>query len=285
MIMRSIELNRITAFILFLISILGYGQNGKAFVTFKSYEGYLSGYDIVKELHKQEKDTLFTRYFNSINAVDSVSKWDRVVKYVGKSLKDNQYLLLTKTYKLDIETRKLVKEEESKRTLLDKKGKKQIFIKRKFLKGGLVEEYKKDKGKETIGCYDKDGAKLNDKGCLLYTYSKVPKNKFENLRGEIKQRIYNVLSSSTGRLPPYILLNIEADYPSKKWFVTFSAPKDYKISNHLYSDLMISILNSLNNLKIEEYHFNKDLYGNYYNHSYTFPISFEALEVRKYHSN
>ncbi|AJA69276.1 hypothetical protein HX045_03390 [Myroides odoratimimus] len=79
---------------------------------------------------------MFTRYFNSINAVDSVSTWDRVVKYTGKSLKDNQYLLMTKTYKLDIETRKLVKEEESKRTLLDKKGKKQVYIRKQFLKGG-----------------------------------------------------------------------------------------------------------------------------------------------------
>jgi len=58
------------------------------------------------------------------------------VKYTGKSLKDNQYLLMTKTYKLDIETRKLVKEEESKRTLLDKKGKKQVYIRKQFLKGG-----------------------------------------------------------------------------------------------------------------------------------------------------
>lgn len=43
---------------------------------------------------------------------------------------------MTKTYKLDIETRKLVKEEESKRTLLDKKGKKQVYIRKQFLKGG-----------------------------------------------------------------------------------------------------------------------------------------------------
>lgn len=134
--MRQMQLNRITALILFLISVLGYGQGGSASDALIINRQLLSGYDIVKELNKQEKDTLFTRYFNSINAVDSVSTWDRVVKYTGKSLKDNQYLLMTKTYKLDIETRKLVKEEESKRTLLDKKGKKQVYIRKQFLKGG-----------------------------------------------------------------------------------------------------------------------------------------------------
>ena len=276
MIMRSIQLNRITAFILFLISILGYGQGGPASDALIINRQLLSGYDVVKELNKQEKDTLFTRYFNSINAVDSVSTWDRVVKYTGKSLKDNQYLLLTKTYKLDIETRKLVKEEESKRTLLDKKGKKQIYIRKQFLKGGLVEEYKHDKGKETIGCYDKNGAKLNDKGCLLYTYSKFPGHKFEAFYEDVKQKIQNYLYTSTGRVPSYILVNIEADYLSKKWFVTFSFPGDYKVSNHLYSGLVINTLNALNSLKIEEYHFNKDLYGNFYNRSYTIPFTFIA---------
>ncbi|EHO14014.1 hypothetical protein VSP10_08545 [Myroides odoratimimus] len=276
MIMRQMQLNRITALILFLISVLGYGQGGPASDALIINRQLLSGYDIVKELNKQEKDTLFTRYFNSINAVDSVSTWDRVVKYTGKSLKDNQYLLMTKTYKLDIETRKLVKEEESKRTLLDKKGKKQVYIRKQFLKGGLVEEYKSDKGKETISCYDKNGAKLNDKGCLLYTYSKFPRHKFEAFYEDVKQRIQNHLYTSTGRVPSYILLNIEADYLSKKWFVTFSFPEDYKVSNHLYSGLVINTLNALNSLKIEEYHFNKDLYGNFYNRSYTIPFTFIA---------
>ncbi|SEQ41483.1 hypothetical protein [Myroides profundi] len=276
MIMRQMQLNRITALILFLISVLGYGQGGPASDALIINRQLLSGYDIVKELNKQEKDTLFTRYFNSINAVDSVSTWDRVVKYTGKSLKDNQYLLMTKTYKLDIETRKLVKEEESKRTLLDKKGKKQVYIRKQFLKGGLVEEYKSDKGKETIGCYDKNGAKLNDKGCLLYSYSKFPGHKFEALSIDVKQGIQNLLYSSKGKIPSYILLNIEADYLSKKWFVTFSFPEDYKVSNHLYSGLVINILNALNSLKIEEYHFNKDLYGNFYNRNYTIPLTFIA---------
>ncbi|GAQ13843.1 hypothetical protein MODO_1508 [Myroides odoratimimus] len=44
----------------------------------------------------------------------------------------------------------------------------------------------------------------------------------------------------------------------------------------MYSGLVINILNALNSLKIEEYHFNKDLYGNFYNRNYTIPLTFIA---------
>lgn len=272
--MNKIKTLLITTTLVLLVSLTGYGQGGFVDKGIRDNNEKFSGLDIAKNLNKQEKDTIFTRYFNMSFPVDSVSHWTTVVKYVGKSLGDNKYLLKSKIYKVDYETGKLVKATEVSRTILDKKGKKQDLVVRRLLKGGLVEEYKSNNGKESTVCYDKNGSKVNDKGCLLYSYSKYPRYKTEVINDVISHRITTLLSSYSGNLPSYILVNIDADYLTKKWNVAFEFSKGYKIDNGVNIELLTTILGSLSQIKLEEYNYNKDIYGNYYNYMLSLPISF-----------
>ncbi|WP_242651368.1 hypothetical protein [Myroides marinus] len=267
----------ITITLLLLTSTIGYGQYSQGSYTYQGIKvnnELYSGADIVKDLSKQRKDTVLTRYFNLSFPVDSVSRWTQVVKYAGKSLENDQYLLRTKVYKIDNETGKLYKWIESSRTLYDKKGKKEKYVSRILLKDGLIQEYKNDKGKKSMVCIDNRGNKINDKGCLLYTYSKYPHHKMETVSDLIKQQLTNTVYSYSGRLPSYLLVNLEADYATKKWYVSFDFSKGYAVNQNIYLDLVTSVLSALGSVKVEDYHFNKDINGNYYNYMLNLPISF-----------
>lgn len=272
--MNKIYTILITTTILLLTSLVGYSQGGYVYKGIKNNDELYSGVDIIKDLSKQRKDTVFTRYFNLSFPVDSVSRWTQVVKYAGKSLDNDQYLLRAKVYKIDNETGKLYKWVESSRTLLDQKGKKEKYVSRILLKDGLVQEYKNDKGKKYTVCIDNKGNKINDKGCLLYTYAKFPLYKMETVSELIRQQLTNIVYSYSGIMPSYILVNLEADYVTKKWYVSFEFSKGYVVNQNIYLDLVTSVLSALGSAKVEDYHFNKDINGNYYNHMLTLPISF-----------
>lgn len=260
-----------------LIAMAGYSQSGIGSKANNYVLDVYNGRDVIKSLSKDKRDTTFVRHFNGGFIVDSTKQWSELVKYTGKSLPNDQYLFTTKGYKVNSANGNVDLAYESNRTLLDKKGKKSTYQLNTLLQDGLVEVYVNDKGdKSSTKCIDKDGTIVNTKGCLLYTTSRFPSEKMKDMSIKIKDNIIYTLMVNKGRVPSYILVNMEADYFTKKWFVVFNFPKDYTISNTLYSELVLTILNVLNKEKIQDYHFNKDVNGHYYNYALAVPIVFQG---------
>lgn len=259
-----------------LFAITGYSQSIVGSRTIRHVHEVYNGSDVIKSLSKEKRDTTFVRYFDGGFIVDSTKQWSELVKYTGNSLSNDQYLFRTKGYKVNNTNGNVDLVYESSRTLLDKKGKKSTYQLNKLLQDGLVEVYINNKGDKSTKCIDKDGTIVNTKGCLLYTTSRFPLEKMKDMSAKIKDNIIYTMMISKGGVPNYILVNLETDYFTKKWFVVFNFPKDYTINNTLYSELVLAILNVLNKEKLQDYHFNKDVNGHYYNYSLRLPIVFHG---------
>ncbi|MDM1345961.1 hypothetical protein [Myroides marinus] len=233
------------------------------------------GSDIIKDLLKQEKDTLFTRYYLGGFMVDSTALWREKVTYTGKQIAEDEYQLLTTSMLKNKETGELSLYIKGEKRFEKKKTKATHIINQKYLLDGLVEEVVHKGDTYVVKCVNAEGVVLNNKGCLRYSYTPFPEIKTHKFRASMQDAIYNVVTKSRGILPNYIILSIEADVKSKRWNLALDFPDQYNLGSDMHTSLVAAIVHVLNNEKLEEYHYDQDVNGNYYNRTMYVPIRFK----------
>lgn len=270
-----IKFNKVVLSIsLCLLGMTSYSQNSAAGNAAKLSRAKYLGTDIAKELVEQRTDTTFTRYYSGGFEIDTTRTWREKIDYTGRALEDNKYQLNSSRYRRDLATDGLTLDMERTRTYTGKNAKNAITVTKQFLVDGLVEQITYNGDDRTVKCFDKEGKVLNEKGCLLYTTDKYPKEKLTKLTTNLQNQILKTVKKNKGLVPKYILVNIESDYKSKTWFLSLDFPKSYDVDSKMYTELVTAIMVVLNNEKIQDFHFNKDINGNFYNHFLNLPINF-----------
>lgn len=259
-----------------LLTMTTYSQNSAAGNAAKLSRAKYSGTDVAKDLVEQRRDTTFTRYYSGGFEVDTTRTWREKIDYTGRALEDNKYQLNSSRYRRDLATDGLALDMERTTTYAAKSAKKSILVTKQFLVDGLVEQITYNGDDRTVKCFDKSGQLLNEKGCMLYTTDKYPKEKLTKLTTNLQNQIFKTVKKNKGLVPKYILVNIESDYKTKSWFLSLDFPKSYDIDSKMYTELVTAIMVVLNNEKIQDFHFNKDINGNYYNHFLNLPINFRS---------
>ncbi|WHU36619.1 hypothetical protein [Myroides odoratimimus] len=261
-------------FVAIVISSLGYSQTTPGGSALRQSRMKFFGNDIIKSILKKNENITFTRYFNGGFEVDSTRSWTNRVVYTGSVLADNKYEFKSKIYKRDLNTKEETLYMDRVVTYLNKKEKGSTLVTKQFLLDGLIEEITTVNKEKVIKCYSKDGKVINTDGCLLYTRFKFPKDKMIDLSEKVKAKITNTIYTKNGSVPNYILVNIESDYKAQKWNLALDFPRNYSSDNAMYTELVTDIMYALKNEKLEDYHFNRDINGNYYNCNLIVPITF-----------
>ncbi|MCC9043045.1 hypothetical protein LNQ81_10200 [Myroides sp. M-43] len=262
------------------LSTLGYGQMTPGGSALRQSRMKFLGTDNIKSILKKNENTSFIRYFNGGFELDSTRSWTNRVIYTGTVLDDNKYELKSEVYQRDLDTKEETLYMERVRTYNNKKEKGSILVTKQFLIDGLVEEITTKNKKKVVKCFDQDRKIINSDGCLLYTRFDYPKEKMKTLSEKLKEQISKVVYTKNGPVPNYILVNIESDYKAQKWNLSLDFPKNYSLENNMYTELVTAIMYVLNNEKLEGFHFNKDIKGNYYNCNLIVPVTFQK-EVNK----
>jgi len=256
------------------VSLVGYAQQTKKALmnTFNKY----SGTDLLDEGYSNSKAINETRYFYSGAEVAADRTWREKIEYKGDISEQGAYEFVTKIYKKDQATGTLNLLQEQVRTYDKPKSKRYKYYSQVFLQDGLVEVRTNDGEEHKASCIDAEGNVINDSGCLYYSSNKFPVEKIKQLQSNIANIVSaTVHKSKKSKVPDFIIVFIEADYESQSWLLSFEFPKKYNVNNELYSELIGNITFALNNEKLENYHFNKDINGNYYNYRLTQPIAFK----------
>lgn len=267
-------LKKVLVIAIILASTLGYAQNSAAGNAAKQSRMKYAGTEDIKSILKKGENTTFTRYFRGGFELDSTRSWSDKIVYTGKEIDGNTYQLKSEKYKRELEMNTLTLNMESIRTYTDKKVKGSVLVTKQFLVDGLVEQITYRGEERTVRCFDQEEKELNQIGCLVYTYTKYPKEKMIKLSANLQDQIIKTIHKKKGVVPSYILMNIESDYKTQKWNLSLDFPKSYNIDSNMYDELVTTIMNVLSQEKLQDYHFNKDINGNYYNHYLNIPISF-----------
>ncbi|MEK6493232.1 hypothetical protein [Myroides odoratimimus] len=268
-------LNIVLAMVLAITTMTVYGQKKKRNVKqYDSVEVY-RGNDVIQDLVKAGRDTVFTRHYLSSFLVDSTRLWREEVTYTGEKLDDNKYKLSAQSMLKEKNVEELKLNTESEKIYHKNKSDATYILNRRYLLEGLVEEVVHQNKKYTAKCIDKDGNVLNETGCLRYSQTPFPVEKTEKFQRNLQKTITNLITNSRGKLPRYIILAIEADYESQRWNLALDFPKEYKLGSDMHTSLVAAIAHVLNNEKLEEYHFEKDINGNYYNRTMFIPLIFK----------
>ncbi|MDM1388723.1 hypothetical protein HX052_01865 [Myroides marinus] len=257
-----------------LASTIGYGQSSAGGNAAKQSRMKYAGTEDIKSILKKGDNTTFTRYFRGGFELDSTRSWSDKIIYTGTAIDDKTYEFKSKRYKRDPETNELTLNMETTKTYIDKKIKGSELVTKQFLVDGLVEQITYKGEERTVRCFDKEKKELNQIGCLVYTYTKYPKEKMIKLSANLQDQIIKTIKKNRGIVPSYILMNIESDYKTQQWNLSLDFPKNYDIDSNMYAELVTTIMNVLSQEKLQDYHFNKDINGNYYNHYLNIPISF-----------
>jgi len=274
-------LKKVLVIAVILASTIGYGQyspGGNALV--QSREIFL-GTENISRLIKKGDNIAFTRYFRGGFELDSTRSWSDKIIYTGEAIDDKTYEFKSERYKRNPETNELTLNMESTKTYKNKKTKGSVIVTKEFLVDGLVEQITyKDKDK-AVQCFDKTGKVLQTQGCLLYTRFKYPKEKMVDLSEKLKEEIYSTIFTKRGSIPNYLLINLESDYKNQRWNLSLDFPKNYSLDDNMYNELVTTIMNVLSKEKLQEFHFNKDINGNYYNYYLNIPVTFNKEMGRK----
>lgn len=264
----------VLVFILIYSSVNGYSQKRKRKENKVDSRAFYAGSDVIKDLLKKGSDTVFTRYFIGGFGVDSTRLWREKIIYTGERISDDKYKMSTSSTVKNKHSGEFSLDKEGYKVFQNKKPKAVYMLNKQFLVDGLVEEVVHENDTYAVKCIDKEGNTLNEIGCLRYSYSKFPEEKFNELKSNLQNTIYQILNKQRGKIPAYIILSLEADYPSKMWFLALDLPEGYQLGSDMHTSLVAGIMHVLNNEKLEDYHFNKDINGNYYNRTVYIPIRF-----------
>lgn len=267
-------LNIVLAVVLATTTMTVYGQKKKRNVKqYNSVEVY-RGNDVIQDLLKSGRDTVFTRHYLSSFLVDSTRLWNEQLKYTGEKLDDKKYKMSTYGIVKDRNSGELKLNSQSEK-IYHKNTLDIIYISNKrYLQDGLVEEVVHQNQQYTVKCIDKEGNVLNETGCLRYSQTPFPVEKTEKFNQKLYRALNNVTRKSKGKLPRYMVLAVEANYESQRWNLALDFPKEYKLGSDMHTSLVAAIAHVLNNEKLEEYHFDKDINGNYYNGTMFIPLTF-----------
>lgn len=270
-------LKGVLVLMLISISVNGYSQKSKKAKAKTKVDGreFYAGSDVIEDLLKEGRDTVFTRYFIGGFSVDSTRLWRERVTYTGEKIAENKYTISTSSTVKNKHSGAFSLDKEGYKVFENKKPKATYMLNKQFLLDGLVEEITHQNDTYAVKCIDKEGNTINEIGCLRYSYSKFPEEKFNELRSNLQNTIYKILNKQRGKIPAYIILSLEADYPSKMWFLALDFPEGYQLGSDIHTSLVAGIMHVLNNEKLEDYHFNKDINGNYYNRTVYIPIRFK----------